>query len=83
MSTREQLHQMVDLIPDDELKVAHRLLERLRDTPQDDPVLQTLVTAPEDPESLTADEEAALDRAIDEARRGETKPWAEVRSRIG
>ena len=83
MSTRKQLHQIVDRIPDDELKVALRFLEYLRDVPHGDVMMETLMAAPEDPEPLSADEEASLDRAVDEARRGETTPWAAVRSRIG
>jgi hypothetical protein len=39
--------------------------------------------APEDDEPLSPEEERALDRAIEEIGRGETKPWPEVRQRLG
>ena len=82
MSAREELHRIIDLLSDTDLPAALELLERLHESP-DDGFLRTLVTAPEDDEELTAEEHASLDRAWDEAQRGEIKPWLEVRSRLG
>jgi hypothetical protein len=48
----------------------------------DDPTLHAPLTAPEDDEPLSSEEQSALDRAVEEARRGETTPWEQVRGRL-
>ena len=79
MSIREQLHRLVDVLPEAEAGAALRFLEYLRDAPNGDEVTRILMTAPEVDEPFTDEEEASLERALEEARRGETKPWPAVR----
>ena len=83
MGAREQLHRMINGLPDPELQVALRFVEYLRDAPHGDALTQLLMTAPEDPESLTPGEASAVDLAFQQARTGQTIPWEEVRSQIG
>lgn len=83
MSAREQLHHLIDLLPDGEIQVALRFVEYLRDAPYSDPFTRLLMTAPEDAELLTPEEEAALNQALQEARTGQAIRWQEVRSQIG
>ena len=80
MSIRDQLHRLVDVLPEAEAGAALRFLEYLRDAPNGDEVTRILMTAPEVDEPFTGEEEASLERALDEVRRGETKPWPEVRT---
>ncbi len=82
MSAREQLHRLIDLLADAELPPALRVLESLHDAREEDPWLHALLTAPEDDEPETPQEHAALDRAMEEARRGETKSWEEIRGNL-
>ena len=58
---KERLHQLVDNLPDTELQTAERFLEYLRSL-QDDP----------DDEPLSAEARAALERAEEQFRRGES-----------
>jgi hypothetical protein len=79
MATREELHRLVDELPDDELEAARRYLQYLRDYDNyGDPLVSALADAPCDDE-LTTDEEDATAReawnnrhdgiSADEARR--------------
>lgn len=79
MSIRDQLHRLVDVLPEAEAGAALRFLEYLRDAPNGDEVTRILMTVPEVDEPFTREEEASLDRSLEEARRGETRPWPEVR----
>jgi hypothetical protein len=83
MSARERLHQVVDLLADSDLPAALRVLEHLRGARPDDPVRQVLMGVSEDDQRLSSEEEAALDRALEEIGRGETKSWQEVRQGLG
>ena len=73
MSAREQLHRLIDLLGEAELPPALRVLESLHASRREDPLLHALLTAAEDDETLTSEEQAALDRATQEARQGETR----------
>ena len=83
MTTREQLHRIVELLPDSEVKAALRFVEYLRDTRRSDEVARMLMNAAEDDEPLTPEEADSLERAAEEARSGQTVPWEEVRRQIG
>ena len=78
MSTRDALHEMLDALPDELLPEAERRLAALRD----DPLLRFFLTAPEDDEPLTPEEEALIQEAQAEIARGETIPWEEVEARL-
>ena len=60
MATKTELHQLVDELPESEIAPAKRFLEYLRDT-HADPVLRSLLMAPEDDEPLTQDDVAAIE----------------------
>ena len=55
MTTKEALHRLIDDLLDHEVDTAGELLQSLRD-----PVLRSLLTAPDDDEPLTDEEAAAL-----------------------
>ena len=79
-SVRQQLHTLVDELPESELYTAKRFLGYLHDT--SDPVLQALLQAPEDDEPETPEEAAAVQEAWEAYRRGEARPWGEVRQEL-
>ncbi len=61
MAAREQVHRLVDELPEDELDAAKRYLQYLRD--QGDPFARVLAEAPEDDEPSTAEENASAREA--------------------
>jgi hypothetical protein len=73
VTVKDELHQLVEGLPDSELHTARRFLEYLQQT-SGDPVLRALLDAPEDDELLTDEDRAALDVAWEEYRRGEGIP---------
>ncbi len=73
---REQLHRLVDDLPDDECHAARRYLEYLRSA--GGPLRRRFSEAPEDDEPLTPEEAAAIDEAMAELRRGDTVPASEI-----
>ena len=80
MKTKDDLHGLIDQLPRSELEVAGRYLEYLRDTR--DPVLRAFWDAPEDDEPETEEDRTAVEEAKEEARRGEGRPWNEVREEL-
>ncbi len=76
MTIKEDLHRLVDELPEKELPVAKRYLEYLRN--MGDPVLRTFMEAPEDDEEETA----MIEEARQEYLRGEARPWEEVREEL-
>jgi hypothetical protein len=61
MAAREQIHRLVDELPEDELDAAKRYLQYLRD--HGDPFVRTLADAPEDDERSSPDEDASARKA--------------------
>ena len=82
MVTREELHQIVDWLPDAMLAAGGQaVLDFLKQT---DPVLYALVTAPEDDEPETEEERAAVAEAYESIARGERMiPDAELAKELG
>lgn len=80
MTTKERLHQLVDQLPESEVATAARLLEALRATA--DPVARLLDSAPIDDEPLTDEDLAAIREGREAHRRGEGRPWSDVRREI-
>ncbi len=62
MTVKEELYRLVDALPDSELIAARSFLETLRSHPGN-PFLQALARAPEDDESETLEEAAAVKEA--------------------
>jgi len=68
MATREDLHKLIEDLPEDEIQAATRYLQYLRD--RYDPVLAALLDAPEDDEPETADERQAVAEAQEDLAAG-------------
>lgn len=81
MTTKQELHRIVDELPGSVLPEAKRRLESLRAA--DDPVLQAILRAPVDDEPETEEERAATREARDALARGETFTLDEVRRELG
>ncbi len=69
MTTREELHRLIDELPDREIHAARRFLEYMRH--MGDPVLRSLMEAPDDAEPTTPEEDARANEAWQEYLRGE------------
>jgi hypothetical protein len=70
---REELHRLVDELPEKSLEPIVQLLRRARD-----PLLAILDAAPFDDEPLTPEDEAAIEEAHEQARAGQLRPLEEV-----
>lgn len=81
MTPKEELHRLVERLPEGEMRAAQRFLEYLCDF-ADDPFLQTLREAPEDDEPTTPEEDASADKMWREYKAGRARPWEEVRKRL-
>jgi len=77
MTTKQELHHLVDELPDQALPEAARRLEPLRD-----PVLASLSAAPPDDEPSTPEENAGAAEAWEEYQRGEGRTLADVRAAL-
>jgi hypothetical protein len=78
---RDNLHKLIDELPEADLPTAERVLEALRATA--DPVRQALDSAPEDDEAETDEEAAAVATAWEEHRQGEHLTSEELRRKLG
>jgi hypothetical protein len=81
MTIKDQLHRLVDELPECELLAAHRYLVYLRNVGSD-PVLRAFLEAPIDDEHETEEERAAVQEAREELARSEGVPWDEARARL-
>ena len=68
--TKQELHRLVSELPDSEVYAAKRYLEYLRAS--SDPVLAALLSAPEDDEPITPDEDEAAEQAWNDYLSGKT-----------
>ena len=82
MTTRDELHRLIDELPDCDLHMAELLIKWRHDL-RDDPLLVTLATAPLEDEEITPEEEAAVAEARDEIARGEVYSLDEVKRELG
>ena len=81
MTTKEELHRLIDELPESEVHAALRFLGYLRNLGSD-PLMQALMDAPEDDEPDTPEEQRAALEAWQEYLRGEARPWEEVRKEL-
>lgn len=72
MTTKADLHQLVDGLPECNLPVAQRALQALQ---EEDSLLVALRDAPLDDEPLTEEDIAAIDAALEEVARGDVVEW--------
>lgn len=80
MTTKEDLHRLVEQLPDSGVDAAARYLEYLRD--MGDRLLRKLLQAPEEEEELTEKAKASLEEARQEALLGKGRSWEEVRKEL-
>jgi predicted transcriptional regulator len=80
MTANDDLHQLLDSLPQHELHAVRRFLEFLRDASanEPDPVLRAFFAAPMDDETLTDEHVAAINEGRDEAARGDVVPLRHV-----
>ena len=81
MTTKEEIHELVDALPEAELATAERVLQGL--AALSDPVLRALARAPEDDEPDEDDTDGGITEARQQAERGETISQEEVKRRLG
>jgi hypothetical protein len=81
MRTRDELHRLVDQLPEGEFDAAGRYLEYLR--LMYDPVVKAFLEAPEDDEPETKAERMAVEEAKEALRRGEAVSDAELAQELG
>ena len=74
MTTKSDLHQLVDALPECNLPAAARALAALR---EEDPLLVALRNAPLDDEPLTDEDIAAIGEGLEDIKQGRTIPWDE------
>lgn len=79
---REELHRLVDELPEDEVKVALRYLEFIRERAAD-PLRWALEHAPLDDEPETEEERQAVKEGKADIRAGRTMTSDEVRRELG
>ncbi len=80
MTTKQEVHRLLDQLPKDDLGTAKLFLEFLRY--KNDPVLKAFLTAPEDDEPVTKEEQAALDEAYEDVRAGRMVSHKEAKRRL-
>ncbi len=78
MLTRDDLHQLLDTIPDHELTTAATALK-----PLVDPVLWSLLTAPIDDEPETEEERTAIAEADEDIRQGRLIAHEDIKREFG
>jgi hypothetical protein len=81
MTTKDELHHLIDELGDYDLADAQRILEDIRAHGQD-PVARKLLTAAIDDEPETEEERAAVEEAKDEFARGEFVTAEEAKRRL-
>ncbi len=80
MTTREEIHELLDQLPESELEDLHRVvLERLA---KHDPVLQAFLNAPEDDEPETEEERTAVAEAYEDFRAGRVFTLEQVKREL-
>ena len=83
MTIREQVHQLVDALPDDELETAGRVLAGLSTLSLSSPAAVALAKAPVDDEPVTAREAEAIAEGERDLERGRVVTAAELRAHLG
>jgi len=79
---REDLHRLIEEIPDGELPGVQRYLEYVRDIASD-PVRRSIETAPLDDEPETEEERQGVEEAKADIRAGRTMSTEELKRELG
>ena len=80
MKTREDLHRLIEELPEGEVQSAGRYLEYLRNL--SDPLVSLLLEAPEDDEETTDEEDEAAAEAWQEYLKKGGREWEQVRREL-
>ena len=80
MKTREDLHRLIEELPEGEVQSAGRYLEYLRNL--SDPLVSLLLEAPEDEEETTDEEDEAASEAWQEYLKKGGREWEQVRREL-
>lgn len=75
---KENLHQLIERLPEVEIDAAEELLLQL--CAKHDPILRAFLEAPEDDEPFTEEEEKLMEEAYEAIRRGDVVPAETIRS---
>ena len=81
MTINEELHRIVDELPESEMLVALRFLEYLRNLGSD-PFLRALMQAPEDDEPYDIEDQKASDEEWEQYLQGDVRSWEDVRQEL-
>ncbi len=80
MTTKDSLKDLIDQLPDEELHVAKRFIEYLRDAGS--PLLDVLLEAPEEADELNDETVTALREAELEVKAGDVVTHAELKREL-
>ena len=84
MSTREQIHALIDELPDSELgPLAEILASRRANGTGDDPLLDAIANASEDDEPLTREDEQAISEGQADIANGRLKSLQDIKRELG
>jgi hypothetical protein len=78
MASKDELHHLIDKLPEGEVQAAQRFLEYLCD----DPLIRMLREAPEDDEPTTAEDDQAAEEGWRAYKAGKGRPWEDVRGEL-
>ena len=83
MTAREQIHRLVDALPDDALDTAGQVLAELSVPPCADPVTVALAEAPVDDEPVAPGDAEAIAEGERDFEEGRVVTAAALRARLG
>lgn len=81
MNAKEELHRLIDQLPESELHAVRRFVQFIREK-ANDPLLWMLENAPLEDEPISAEEEKAVEEARKEVARGEVVSHEDLRSEL-
>lgn len=81
MIARDELHELVDRLPENEVDTARTVLRYLNERASD-PVLKALMGGTEDDEPETEEERAAVQEAREAVARGEVLTWEDAMAKL-
>lgn len=83
VTARDQIHRLVDALPEDALDAATRALAVLSTLPHEDPVATALAKAPMDDEPVTPGDAMAIAEGERDVENGRVVSATELRRRLG
>jgi len=83
MTTKEQIHQLVEDLPESDLETVKRVLEGLSALSSSNLVKAALALAPVDDESVTEEEAQAIDEGERDVEAGRVVTAEEAQIRLG